>query len=102
MMSLTPLARRSWLVQWKGRAEEPDAVLDGKTMRISVIFELVPNRAFKDEVPGSMLELLQTCAARDPERQKEIAVLAAIMHGVAHFSGLLSERVLVVRPAGSV
>jgi hypothetical protein len=64
------------LVQWKGRAEEPDAVLDGKTMRISVIFELVANRAFKDEVPGSMLELLQTYAARDPERKREIAVLA--------------------------
>jgi hypothetical protein len=29
-------------------------------------------------------------------------LLTAIMHGVAHFSGLLSERVLVVRPAGSV
>jgi hypothetical protein len=53
------------LVQWKGRAEQPDAVLDGKMMRISVIFELVANRAFKDEVPGSMLELLQTYAARD-------------------------------------
>jgi hypothetical protein len=28
--------------------------------------------------------------------------LTAIMHDVAHFSGLLSERVLSVRPAGSV
>jgi hypothetical protein len=45
------------LVQWRGGPEEPDAVLDGKTMRISVIFELVANRAFKDEVPGSMLSL---------------------------------------------
>ena len=28
--------------------------------------------------------------------------LAAIMHDVAHFSGLLSERAVAVRPAGSV
>jgi hypothetical protein len=51
-------------------------VLDGKTMSISMIFELVAGRAFRDEVPRSMLELLQTYAARDPERKKEIAVLA--------------------------
>jgi|ERR1700722_4092844 hypothetical protein len=64
------------LVQWRGRAEEPVAVLDGKTMPISAIFELVAGRAFGDEVPRSMLELLQTYAGRDPERKKEIAVLA--------------------------
>jgi hypothetical protein len=56
------------LVQWQGGADEPVAVLDGKTMPISMIFELVAGRAFRDEVPGSMLELLQTYAGRDPER----------------------------------
>jgi hypothetical protein len=40
-----------------------------------MVFELVAGRAFRDEVPRSMLELLRTYAARDPERQKEIAVL---------------------------
>jgi hypothetical protein len=64
------------LVQWQGGADEPVAVLDGKTMPISMIFELVAGRAFRDEVPRSMLQLLQTYAARDPERKKEIAVLA--------------------------
>jgi hypothetical protein len=38
------------LVQWRGGAEEPVVVLDGKAMRISVIFELVAKRAFKDKV----------------------------------------------------
>jgi hypothetical protein len=77
MMLLTPLARCLCCLSNGGVAqEEPDAVLDGKTMRLSVIFELVANRAFKDEVPGSMRELLQTYAARDPERKREIAVLA--------------------------
>jgi hypothetical protein len=33
---------------------------------------------------------------------KERLWLAAIMHDVAHISGLLSERALAVRPAGSV
>jgi hypothetical protein len=46
------------------------------TVKITMIFELVAGRAFRDEVPRSMLELLRTYAARDPERQKEIAVLA--------------------------
>jgi hypothetical protein len=56
------------LVQWQGGADEPVAVLDGKTMPNSMIFELVAGRAFRDEVPRSMLQLLQTYAARDPER----------------------------------
>jgi hypothetical protein len=64
------------LGQWQGGAEEPVAVLDGKTMPISMIFELVAGRAFRDEVPRSMLELLKAYAARDPERKKEIAPLA--------------------------
>jgi hypothetical protein len=66
------------LVQWQGGVDEPVAVLDGKTMPISMIFELVAGRAFRDEVPRSMLELLQTYAGRDPERRKEIAALVLI------------------------
>jgi hypothetical protein len=66
------------LVQWQGGADEPVAVLDGKTMPISMIFELVASRAFRDEVSRSMLELLQTYAGRDPERRKEIAALVLI------------------------
>jgi hypothetical protein len=34
------------LVQWKRGAEEPTAVLDGKTIPIGLIFELVRGRAF--------------------------------------------------------
>jgi hypothetical protein len=66
------------LVQWQGGADEPVAILDGKTMPISMIFELVAGRAFRDEMPPSMLELLRTYAGRDPERQKEIAALALV------------------------
>jgi hypothetical protein len=68
------------LVQWPGGADEPVANLDGKTMPISKTFELVAGRAFRDKVPGSMLELLQTYAGRDTERQnqKKIAALALV------------------------
>jgi hypothetical protein len=41
-----------------------------------VIFQLVAGRGFKDKVPASMLTLLQAHAARDRERQKDIASLA--------------------------
>jgi hypothetical protein len=68
------------LVQWEGGADEPVAILDGRSMKIAMIFELVADRAFRDEVPRSMLELLRTYAARDAERQKEIAVLALRPH----------------------
>ena len=64
------------LVQWEGGADEPAAILDGRTLKISAIFELVAARAFRDHVSPNMLELLQTYAARSPERRKEIAVLA--------------------------
>ncbi len=64
------------LVQWKGGPDEPIAILDGKSLKISLIFELVAKRAFKDKMPPSMLELLQAYALRDRERQKEIAGLA--------------------------
>jgi hypothetical protein len=66
------------LVQWPGGANEPVAVLDGKTMPISMMFELVAGRGFRDEVPRSMLKLLRTYAARDPERKKEIAALVLV------------------------
>jgi hypothetical protein len=66
------------LVRWQGGAEEPVAVLDGKTLSISTIFKLVTDRAFRDKVPRSKLDLLQAYAARDPERQKEIATLALL------------------------
>jgi hypothetical protein len=64
------------LEQSEGGADEPVAVLDCKTLKISAMFELVAARAFRDKVPQSMLELLQAYAARSPERRKEIAVLA--------------------------
>jgi hypothetical protein len=64
------------LVQWEGGADEPAAILDARTLKISAIFELVTARGFRDHVPPSMLELLQAYAARSPERRKEIAVLA--------------------------
>jgi hypothetical protein len=66
------------LVQWQGGVDEPVALLDGKTMPISMIFELVASQACRDEVPRSMLKLLRTYASRDPERKKEIAALALI------------------------
>jgi hypothetical protein len=66
------------LVQWQGGEDEPVAVLDGKTMPISTIFEFVAGRAFRDEVPRSMLKLLRTYAANDSERKKEIAALVLL------------------------
>jgi hypothetical protein len=47
-------------------------------MPISKTFELVVGRAFRDKLPGSMLDLLQTYAERYPERQKEIAALVLV------------------------
>jgi hypothetical protein len=54
------------------------------------------------EWPAAII-VAATCVRHNGHRGRSSALLlAAIMHGVAHFSGLLSERVLVVRPAGSV
>jgi hypothetical protein len=58
------------LVQRQGGADEPVTVLDGKTLRISLIFDLVARRAFKDKIPASMLALLQAHAARDREAER--------------------------------
>ena len=66
------------LVQWEGGAVEPVAILDGRSMNITMVFELVAGRAFRDEVPRSMLDLLQAYAARDSERKKEIAALVLV------------------------
>jgi hypothetical protein len=66
------------LIQWRGGADEPSAVLDGKSLLISLIFELVARRAFKDKIPVSMLALLQAHAVRDRERQKDIAPLTLL------------------------
>jgi hypothetical protein len=66
------------LVQWKRGADEPVAVLDGRTMRISLIFELVASRAFKDEMPGSMVELLRAYASRNAERGHEFGRLTLL------------------------
>jgi hypothetical protein len=38
------------LVQWEGGADEPAAILDGRTLKISAIFELVAARGFRDHV----------------------------------------------------
>jgi hypothetical protein len=65
------------LVQWKRGADERVAVLDGKTIRIGLIFELVAGRTFKDKVPGSMLELLRAYASKNPERAHEFCSTGA-------------------------
>jgi hypothetical protein len=59
-------------------SDEPVAILDGRSVTITVIFKLVAGRAFRDQMPRSMLELLQTYAVRDPERRKDIATLALL------------------------
>jgi hypothetical protein len=66
------------LVQWRGGQEEPCVLLDGKSLKIGSIFELVARRAFKDEIPESMRKLLQAYASRDKERLKEIAELILV------------------------
>ena len=38
------------LVQWEGGADEPVAILDGRILKISAIFELVAARGFRDHV----------------------------------------------------
>jgi chromosome segregation ATPase len=55
-----------------------------------------------DDINKLKAELAEAKAALAKKTNDAKLLLAAIMHGVAHFSGLLSERVLVVRPAGSV
>jgi hypothetical protein len=39
------------LVQWRGGPDEPRVLLEGTSSKISLIFELVSRRAFKDETP---------------------------------------------------
>lgn len=64
------------LVQWRGGSDEPVASLDGKQVPISFLFDLVAGQKFTDPLPPGMMELLHAYAARDREREKEIAVLA--------------------------
>jgi hypothetical protein len=59
------------LVQWQGGAEEPVVSLDGKTFRISLVFDLVLGRKFKDQMPPSMVELLVTYASKDRARRPQ-------------------------------
>jgi hypothetical protein len=59
------------LVQWQGGADEPVVSLDGKPFRISLMFDLVLGRKFKDQMPPSMVELLLTYASKAPARQRQ-------------------------------
>jgi hypothetical protein len=45
------------LIQWRGGADEPSAVLDGESLLISPILELFARRAFKDKIRASILAL---------------------------------------------
>jgi hypothetical protein len=54
-----------------GGRSEPVAVLDGKAMRISVIFDLVARRAFKGKMHPSMVELSRAYASQAAERSPE-------------------------------
>ena len=45
------------LVQWQGGADELVALLGGKTMSISMIFELVAGRASRHERPLGVMEI---------------------------------------------
>jgi hypothetical protein len=59
------------LVQWQGGTNEPVVNLDGKPIRLSLVFDLVIGRKFRDQMPPSMVELLVTYASKDRSRQRQ-------------------------------
>jgi hypothetical protein len=59
------------LVQWQGGSDEPVVSLDGKSFRISALFELVAGRKFTERMPASMVRLLLTYASKDSARQPQ-------------------------------
>jgi hypothetical protein len=59
------------LVQWKGGTIEPMAILKGKTLRITTVFDIVIDRKFTDPMPESMVKLLLTYASKEASRRPE-------------------------------
>jgi hypothetical protein len=59
------------LVQWQGGANEPVVSLDGKPIRISLVFDLSLVKKFTDQMPPSMVMLLLTYASKDQARQPQ-------------------------------
>jgi hypothetical protein len=66
------------LIQWRGGADEPVVILDGKPIRISLLFDLVVGQKYTDQLPRSIQELLLTYAGRDPKRQSQLAELTLL------------------------
>jgi hypothetical protein len=66
------------LVQWRGGADEPVVILDGKPIRISLLFDLVVGQKYTDRLPRSMQELLLAYAGREPKRQPQLAELTLL------------------------
>jgi hypothetical protein len=53
------------LVQWQGGADEPVVSIDGQSVRIGFMFDLVISRKYTDQMPVSMVQLLLTSATRN-------------------------------------
>jgi hypothetical protein len=47
-----------------GGANEPVVILDGMPIRISLVFDLVVGRKFKDQMPPSLVKLLLTYSSK--------------------------------------
>lgn len=66
------------LVQWQGGADEPVVSVDGKSVRIGFVFDLVLGRKYVEPIPKSMAKLLLTYASIDPATQLQFAELALL------------------------
>ena len=70
------------LVQWKRGTSEPLAILKGKSLRITTVFDIVIDRKFTDPMPESMVKLLLTYASKHwPASQ--FRLLARLVQGEA-------------------
>jgi hypothetical protein len=63
------------LVQWQGGTDQPVVSIDGKSVRIGFVFDLVIRRKYTDQMPASMVQLLLTYASKDPKHHLERAQL---------------------------
>jgi hypothetical protein len=63
------------LVQWQGGADEPVVSIDGQSVRIGFVFDLVLGRKYADQMPPSMVQLLLTYASKDPKHHPQRAQL---------------------------
>jgi hypothetical protein len=59
------------LVQWKGGAGEPIVMLNGKSLRITTVFDIVIDRRCTDRMPESMVKLLLTYASQEQSRRPQ-------------------------------